>query len=190
DETATVDLGFLGNATAGYTILVVYKPLLAADISVHGLLGEERIKGPLAGCPGPFFTNDGTIDLAFIDNDAGIGVDYNRYAAVGYCFRPLPTTFTVPEKVSVVTLTFDPAAGHKVNVDGTDVFTPIGATETSDLIGTSDGGTLAYVGRQATLNSPADNRFHGAIAEIIVYDIALGNEIPQLNKYFANIWGL
>ena len=190
DETSTVDLGFLGAAPSGYTIFVVYKPTLVGDLHVRGLLGEDRIKNTNSTCPGPFFVNDGTIDLSFVDTDAGVLFDYNHYAAFGFCARALPSNSVIPEKVSVVTLTFDPASGHRVNVDGTDVFTPVGATQSEDLVGTNDGGTLAYIGREAALDAPLDNRFHGDIAEIIVYDIPLGSEIPQMKNYFSTTWGL
>jgi hypothetical protein len=83
---------------------------------------------------------------------------------------------------------FDPAVGggHRTLSNGVQL---VSDTDVDDVLLFADG----YIGRafQPLNSNTRHSRFHGDIAEIIIYAATLTNaEIDQVSGYLANRWGL
>ncbi|HET6146724.1 MAG TPA: hypothetical protein VFH68_04280, partial [Polyangia bacterium] len=105
------------------------------------------------------------------------------------CFVPqmAPPVFSSSNPQAALDVeVFDPTMGHKVFGNGTMLASDLSTGPIEDLV---DG----WVGRayQQVDSPPRHSRFHGDIAEIVIYEAALiPTEVQDVSNYLAARWGI
>lgn len=190
DETYSVDLGWLKGHD--FTFAVVHQE--KAYIFSSALLSFANFPPPSCSM-GP--ENGGAFQLLLTHNYGDAATNYQSdiecvsNGANGY---PAPTTMT-PQ---LVEYSFDNATGYHVFVNGVEsALHPItndayDAAAANHIGVTASGGESSLIARQPSDKYiPTNTRYHGDIAEIAAYDVALSAVDRQvIETYLKKKWGL
>jgi hypothetical protein len=179
DETLDVDLSFL--AGASYTIFVVERRW--ADPSdnqfVLGTTLTNACQATAVTCTGP---PDQALGIGYVYYNGKPQISLDQfYDTLVMDVAPVPAT--PPAPLTLTTAILDTTRGHELWING------VGSSSTNTSTLTSAAGGAVGRAMFNGLAPGADRRYRGDIAEVLVYDTALGSA-PQaaVDAYLRSHW--
>jgi hypothetical protein len=179
DETLAVNFSFV---SSDYTLFVVHQRTANVD---QGILSTDHAYPP--GVFSIVCSTSHAHDWLFLGDaplvPSGFALDFGQDCLGG---EGANDSFA-PGKTNVDEVVFSSTTGHSTYEDGVRQY--LGDGSGDDLLGVSTPVGHGAIGRG--VNTFNDDRYHGHIAEVIGYNVALSNsERGQIEAYLKRQWGL